>query len=186
MTMLASRGQLRASFLRWALFTVPLCVLLGYLSGQLAGTGPGNPWFDGLQKPAIYPPPATFGVVWTVLYAMMGLALALVCSAWGARGRERAIAAFALQLALNLAWTPLFFAAHEITAALWLIVALDIVLAVTVALFWKVRRWAAVLLLPYLGWVLFATVLTWQFLQLNPEADGADSPGAVERVRIGD
>ena len=76
MNYLASSGQLRASLLRWSLFTVPLVVALGFLSGQAAGSGPGNPWFLDLVKPAIYPPPAAFGIVWSILYVMMGFALA--------------------------------------------------------------------------------------------------------------
>lgn len=185
MNMLASRGQLRASFLRWALFIVPLVVLLGYFSGQVAGTGPGNPWFDALAKPSIYPPPATFGIVWTILYIMMGLALAMVCAAWGARGRKAAISAFVVQFLFNLAWAPIFFAAHQMTAALVVIVVLALGIVVTIALFWRVRRAAALFMLPYLAWVIFAGVLNYEFLRLNPQADGAEGPGAVERVRIG-
>src|SRR5688572_5270735 len=108
MNRLASPAQLRASVLRWALFLVPAVVLLGFLSGQYAGSGADNPWFAALDKPAIFPPPVTFAIVWTALYAMMGLALALVCSAWGARYRLPAILAFVLQLLLNLAWSPAF------------------------------------------------------------------------------
>lgn len=186
MNMLASRAQLRASFIRWALFTVPLVMLLGFLAGRLVETGPGNAWFDALAKPEIYPPPAMFGIVWTLLYFLMGIALALVCAAWGARKRSAAIAFFAVQLALNLAWTPLFFGAHQITASLVLLLVLDVAVVTTVVLFWKVRRLAGALMLPYFAWVLFATLLTWQFLTLNPGADGAEGWGAVERVRIAD
>ena len=86
-----------------------------------------------------------------------------------------AIAAFAVQLALNLAWSPLFFAAHQITAALVLLVVLDVAIIITIVLFRKVRPLAAWLLLPYLAWALFATVLNWQFCEANPDsAVGAD------------
>ena len=183
MTALASSGQLRASFFRWALFTVPAVVLLGFLAGEIAGTAEG-PWFDQLAKPEIFPPAATFGIVWTILYVMMGIALALVCAARGARVRGPAIAAFALQFALNLAWTPVFFGLHEINAALVIIVLLDIAVILTIVLFWRVRPLAGILLLPYLAWVLFATVLTWQFAELNPAADGERPSGAVERIAI--
>ena len=175
MNRLASPAQLRASVLRWALFAVPLVLLLGYLSGVVAGSAAHNPWFAALRKPATFPPPATFGIVWTVLYALMGVALALVCAAWGARYRLPAILAFALQLVINLAWSPVFFARHEIALALAVIVVLDVAVIVTAVLFWKVRRAAAVLLLPYLVWILFATLLNWQFLQLNP-ASGNGAP----------
>lgn len=184
MSLLASRSQLRASFARWALLLVPAVLLAGFLSGQLSGSGPGNAWFDSLIKPGIYPPPYLFGLVWTLLYAMMGLAFALICSAWGARGRLMAIAAFLVQLALNLAWSPVFFGAHQITGALVLILVLDLAVIVTIALFWRIRMIAGLLLLPYLAWIAFASVLTWEFLKLNPDADGRDVSGAVQRIEL--
>lgn len=185
MNFLASREQLRASLIRWTLVCVPLCLLLGFMAGRVAGSGPGNPWFDALVKPAIYPPPAAFGIVWSVLYVMMGVALALVGSAWGARGRGIAIAVFAVHFLFNLAWTPVFFALHQITAALLIIAVLAVLLVVTIVLFWRVRRVAGVLLLPYLGWVVFATALNYEFLRLNPQADGATGTrDAAARIRI--
>ena len=184
MNLLASREQLRASFLRWVLLLVPAIVLLGFFSGALSGSGPGNAWFDSLVKPSIYPPPATFGLVWSMLYVLMGVALAMVCSAWGAAGRGLAIGAFAAQLVLNLAWPLVFFEAHQISAALILIVVLVLALVVTIVLFWRIRWLAGALLLPYLGWVLFAAALNWQFLELNPNADGREVSGAVERIQL--
>lgn len=185
MTALASPGQLRASVVRWALFTVPACMLLGFLAGNLAQSGPGNEWFAGLTKPGIFPPPVWFGIVWTVLYAVMGFALALVCAASGARGRTAAVAAFGLQFVVNLAWTPVFFGLHQITAALGILLVLDVLVVVTIVLFWQVRRPAALLLLPYLAWILFATLLNYEFLRLNPEADGAgEGRSAVQRIEI--
>lgn len=184
MSELASSRQLRAVFLRWALFIVPAILLLGFLSGRAAASGPGNPWFDALVKPAIYPPPATFGIVWSALYVLMGLALTMVVTAWGAHGRAMALAAFIVQFALNLAWSPLFFGMHQITGALVLIGVLDVAVIVTMVLFARVRPRAAWLLLPYLAWSLFATVLNWQFLEANPGADGQDVSGAITRVEF--
>ena len=80
MTGLASRGQLRASLFRWALFTVPLVLLLGFLSGRV-GSNADSPWFQSLVKPDIFPPPMWFGIVWSILYVLMGIALAIVCAA---------------------------------------------------------------------------------------------------------
>lgn len=182
MNMLASRGQLRASFIRWALFTVPLCVLLGFVAGQLGG--PDTAWFQQLEKPGIYPEPKWFGIVWTILYVMIGLSVAIVASAWGARGRTAALWVFAAHFALNLSWSYVFFGAQQISGALMLLGAIVVTLLVVIALFWRVRRLAALLLLPYLAWVCFATALNYQFLQLNPDADGGYPEGAVERVRI--
>ncbi|WP_313438699.1 TspO/MBR family protein [Novosphingobium sp.] len=184
MNLIASSGQLRASLFRWALVLVPLMVLLGFVSGRMAQSGPGNPWFDALAKPGIYPPPATFGIVWTILYVLMGVSLAMVCAARGARGRGLAVAVFAVQFALNLAWSPLFFGAHQITMALILIGVLDLAVLVTIILFSRIRPMAGLLLVPYLAWICFATYLNFAFLQANPTLDGAEGPRSVERFEI--
>jgi tryptophan-rich sensory protein len=180
MSELASASQLRAAFIRWALVLVPGTLLLGFLSGQVAGSGAGNPWFDGLVKPAIYPPPATFGIVWSILYVLMAVSLVLVVTARGAPGRGLAIALWVLQFLVNLAWSPTFFGAHQISAALIVLAVLVGLVALATVLFLRVRTIAGLLMLPYLGWVLFAAVLNWQFLELNPNADGVNSVTRVE------
>ena len=183
MNRLASPAQLRASLLRWALFLIPLVMLLGFLSGRVGGDAT-SPWFMALEKPAIYPPPVTFGIVWSALYFMMGLALALVCAAWGARWRPWAVVAFAVQLLLNLVWSPVFFGLHDIVLAQAILVALVVAVAVTIWLFAKVRKAAAWLLVPYMAWILFASVLNWQFLQLNPDAKEIEANNAVQRIEL--
>lgn len=183
MNVIASRSQLRASFLRWALVMVPAVLLLGFLAGQLGGDA-NSAWFQSLDKPAIFPPPVWFGIVWSILYIMLGFVLALVCAAWGARGRTAAIVMFLIQLGVNLAWTPVFFGQHQITSALILIAVLDVLVIITIALVWRVRKLAAVLMLPYLAWILFATLLNYEFLRLNPEADGTQTSGAVQRIEL--
>ncbi|QFT78302.1 TspO/MBR family protein [Erythrobacter sp. THAF29] len=182
MNVLASKSQLRASFLRWSLFLVPLIVLLGFLAGQLGS--PQTAWFQGLVKPSIFPPPAAFGIVWGILYVMIGFALALVASAWGARGRELAIILFALHFAGNLAWTPVFFGMQDMTGGLYILVYVTLSLLVVIWAFWRVRRLAAMLLLPYLAWVAFATVLNYQFIAENPDGGSTEESGAVERVTL--
>lgn len=175
MTELASPGQLRASLLRWSLFLAPLLLLLGTISGVMSNSGGNNFWFAGLEKPAIYPPPATFGIVWTVLYLLMGVALAMVVTARGAPGRGLAIGVFVVQFLLNLAWSPVFFGMELLVPGFYLLLAIDLAVLVTVVLFYRVRPLAAWLLMPYLAWVLFAAVLNWQFVQANPEeAAGAE------------
>jgi tryptophan-rich sensory protein len=183
MNRLASPAQLRASFIRWALFLVPAVLLLGFVSGRLGGDA-SDPWFVALDKPAIFPPPGVFGVVWPILYTLMGLAAAMVCAAWGSRYRLPAILAFVLQLIINLCWSPMFFGQHEITLGLYIIVALDVAVLVTIVLFWNVRRTAALLLVPYLGWILFATALNYEFLRLNRDADGVEGSYAVQRIEL--
>ncbi|MCJ2183766.1 tryptophan-rich sensory protein [Novosphingobium sp. 1949] len=184
MNLLASSGQLRASFLRWSLVCVPVIILLGFLSGRMAQSGPDNPWFAALVKPAAFPPPITFAIVWSALYVMIGLALAVVLAARGAGGRGLAFVVFCVQLALNLAWSPVFFGLHQITGALIVIGALDVAVIVTIALFWRVRQRAALLLVPYLLWVLFATYLNYAFLDANRAMDGARPSGAAIRYEI--
>lgn len=170
MTALASRSQLRMSFLRYALFTVPLVFLLGTVSGRIANSGYGNAWFDALQKPAIMPLGWLFGIAWTILYVFLGLALALILHAKGARGRGLALTLFFAQLILNYAWSPLFFAYHLVGAAFWTLLAMILISAATAVLFWRIRRVAGLLMMPYLAWLCFAATLTWQIDRLNPEA----------------
>jgi len=184
MRYLASPAQLRAAFLRWCLVTVPAVLALGFLSGQAAGSGPGNPWFDALAKPAAYPPPEAFGIVWSILYVLMGIALALVLAARGASGRGAALGAFLLQLALNLAWSPLFFGAHQVYAALVLLAVLIVAVVATIWLFWRVRWLAGALLLPYLAWCLFAAYLNYEFHVLNPGAENVRENGAAVHIRL--
>lgn len=184
MNELASPRQLRAALLRWSLVTVPAVVLLGLVSGAVAGSGANNPWFASLVKPGLYPPPQTFGIVWSVLYVLMGLALAMLITAQGARGRGLAIGVFGAQLLMNLAWSPLFFAMYRISAALTLLFALDLAVVLTLVLAARVRPLAGLLLAPYLAWVLFATLLNWQILKLNPDADGAPPSNAVVRLQL--
>ena len=74
MNEIASQGQLRLAYLRWALVTVPAIVFLGFLSGRLANSGYGNRWFDALDKPPLMPPGWAFGAAWTILYVLMALA----------------------------------------------------------------------------------------------------------------
>ncbi len=171
MSGIASKGQLRMSFLRWAIVTVPLILLLGFASGRAVPAGSENSWYVALQKPELTPPGWVFPVAWTSLYILLGLAVALILHARGARGRGLALAVFAVQFALNLAWTPLFFGAHRIGAALIVIVAMLLLSIVTTVLFGRIRTAAAWLMVPYMVWISFAGVLTWRIGQLNPGAE---------------
>jgi len=159
------------SYLRFALFTVPLILLLGTISGRIANSGYDNPWFDALTKPAIMPPGWLFGVVWPILYILLGLALAIILNARGARGRGLAVGLFVAQMLLNFTWSPLFFAYHQVRAAL-VVIALMLVLATgATILFARIRKTAALLMLPYLAWLAFASLLNYQIMQLNPDAE---------------
>lgn len=165
----ASRSQLHMAFFRKAVVTVPLVLLLGIASGQLSGYG--NRWFAALVKPDAMPPGWAFGAAWTILYILQGLAVASVLNARGNRVREIAIALFVVQLALNLAWSPLFFAAHQVTAALALIVLIFFAALATTFTFALVRASAAWLMVPYLAWLCFAAALNNDIRRLNPDAN---------------
>lgn len=182
MTEIATSGQLRMSFVRWALVTVPACVLLGSLSGLLSNSGYGNRWFDMLVIPDIMPPGWAFGVVWPILYVMMGLALAMILNARGAPGRGIAITLFIVQYAANLFWSPLFFAMHQISAAFWLILFILAAVIATSFAFGRIRSLAAWLLVPYMAWLSFAAILNYQFDQLNPDAETLVAPAASTQI----
>ena len=132
---IASKGQLRLAYLRWAVVTVPFILLLGFTSGRLVPSGDDNPWFVQLVKPEIMPPGWAFPVAWGVLYVLMGLALAMVINARGSAVRTPALIVFAIQMALNLAWTPVFFGMHQVETALIIIAALIVLVVLTIVLF---------------------------------------------------
>lgn len=136
-----------------ALLTVPVIVVLGNLSGLLSNSGFGNPWFDAVEKPSFMPPGWLFGVAWTILYTLMGIAVAMVISAPSSALRRRALTFFAAQLILNYLWSPVFFGAGAIDFGFLTIIAMIALLLLTIALFWRVERVAALLLLPYLAWL---------------------------------
>jgi tryptophan-rich sensory protein len=129
-------------------------------------TAPAIPaWFSSLNRPAFAPPNWLFAPVWTALYILMAFAAWRAWKKTGLRSLEMAV--FAVQLALNLGWSVLFFGLHQIGAALIEIVVLDVAILATVVLFFRRDRLAGLLLLPYLGWALFATFLTRTIGQLN-------------------
>ena len=134
----------------------------------LAGSGfmPGA-WYDGLAKPSFNPPSSVFGPAWGVMYLLNAIALALVLQVPGSPGRTAALWAFGAQLALNAAWTPMFFGAQSIVGALLVIVAMLVAIAFTVVRVHRIHRYAGYLLWPYLAWVAFATVLNGSIAMLN-------------------
>jgi tryptophan-rich sensory protein len=124
---------------------------------------PGE-WYQSLNKPAWNPPNWIFGPVWTTLYVMMGVSAWLV---WQRIGAKPALVMFLIQLALNAAWTPVFFGLKNPGAAMFIIVAMWCAIAATIAAFWPRSRAAAYLLFPYLAWVTFASALNFAIWQLN-------------------
>lgn len=119
--------------------------------------GADSTWFE---RPWFYPPELLFPVVWTVLFSLMGVAAFLVWrQGLNQRPVKLALAAFVGQFALNLAWTPVFFGAQRPDLGLAVVIALAMAIVATILAFDRVDRRAALLLVPYLLWVGFATVL---------------------------
>lgn len=122
-------------------------------------------WYASLQKPSFNPPSWVFGPAWTLLYILMAVAAWRVyrVDGWGL-----AVGLWLTQLVVNAIWSPLFFGMHRIDLALLTIITLDILVIATIAVFFRKDRIAGWLMLPYLGWIGFATTLNAVIWQLNP------------------
>jgi tryptophan-rich sensory protein len=129
-------------------------------------------FYTQLVRPGWAPPPSIFGPVWTVLYALMGIAAWLVWRVGGFRAASSALTLFLVQLAFNALWSWLFFGWHLGALAFTDILVLWALIVATVILFWRIRPLAGALLVPYLLWVSFATALNYSVWQLNPKALG--------------
>ena len=151
-------GRSRKALVAW--------LAVSFLPGVVGAPFPAPDWYRQLRKPSWSPPAGLFGPVWTVLYALMGVAAWLVAGG-RSRGRRSALAAFGVQLALNGAWTPIFFGLRRPGLALAEIVATLFAIVTTVALFTRQRLVAGLLLLPYLAWVAFATALNAEVWRRN-------------------
>jgi benzodiazapine receptor len=145
-------------------------ILLTFAVAGLGGlaTRNGLPgWYSTLAKPSWTPPSWVFGPVWTLLYTTMAVAAWLVLLRGGWNGARGALILFAVHLAVNAAWSVLFFGCHRPGLALVDIVILwGMILALIVA-FRRISAGAALLLVPYLLWVSFATVLNGAIWWLN-------------------
>ena len=99
---IASRNQLRMSLLRWVVVCVPAMLLLGFLAGNAVPVGDENGWYQALEKSSATPPGWAFGAAWTALYALLGLSLAIILNARGAKGRALGLVLFVVTLMLNI------------------------------------------------------------------------------------
>ena len=149
--------------------------LLGWLVLSFAAAGIGaiassdaGAFFGQLARPSWAPPEWLFAPVWTVLYALMGIAAWLVWRLHGFKGARTALSLFIIQLAANALWTWLFFVWRQGPLAFAEILLLWCLIAATIASFWRFSHLAAALLLPYLAWVTFASALTFATWRLNP------------------
>lgn len=124
-------------------------------------------WYAGLNKPSFNPPNWLFGPVWTSLYTMMGIAFYLIWKQLATDTRKKAIQIFIIQFVLNFFWSIIFFSLHSIGAALIEIIVMWIFILLTIIQFSKLSKPAAWLLVPYIAWVSFATLLTASIWKLN-------------------
>ncbi len=149
---------------------IALGVFLGgsVLASSLGAFSSPGSWYATLEKPPWTPPGWLFGPVWTALYVAMAVAAFLVWRERGSFGAARKeLSLYAVQLALNAAWTPLFFGARRPDLALVDIGLLWLALAALLPLFLRVRRAAGLLLVPYLAWVTFAAALNLSIVLRN-------------------
>ncbi len=146
---------------------VLVCVSVGYLSGTVTRESITT-WYPTLVKPVFNPPNWIFAPVWTMLYIMMGIAAGFVWNRYSENSLvQKALGFFAIQLGLNALWSYLFFGLHNPLLALIEIVLLWLMIFETYNQFKKIDKVAGFLMLPYLAWVSFATILNASIWWLN-------------------
>lgn len=163
-----SRGGARSGLREWlglAAF-IAMGFAIAALGGAVTARSVGT-WYQALKKPPFNPPDSVFAPVWTLLYLLVSIAGWRVWRARGLAAARAAMAAYAVQLALNLVWTALFFGGRMIGVALAEILLLLGAIAVNTVLFWRIDRAAGWLLAPYAAWVGFAGVLNLALWRLN-------------------
>lgn len=124
-------------------------------------------WYAGLQKPSFNPPNWLFGPVWTLLYVLMGISFFLIWKQKVSTGRNKALTWFGVQFLLNFCWSMIFFRFHQTGWAMLEITFMWVAILITLLQFGKISSRAAWLLVPYLSWVSFASVLNYAIWQLN-------------------
>ena len=149
------------------IIAIAIPVAVGAISGFFTATGVES-WYQTINKPSWNPPGWIFAPVWTTLYIMMGVALFLV---WKSDSsdilKKTAITLFTIQLVLNFFWSFIFFDQHQIGWALVEIIAMWIFILLTIFAFGNISKLAAWLLVPYISWVSFATILNYTIWKLN-------------------
>lgn len=145
---------------------VSLSLGAGTIGGRLVPPALGS-WFAQLRRPAWTPPISTFAFIWTAVYILMGVAAFLLWDEVGFQEGEAALLLFFIQLALNAAWGWIFFGLQLPGAAFADNVALWVVVLVTTIAFWRLRRAAGAMMVPYLAWVSFVIVLNATIWRMN-------------------
>ena len=145
-----------------------VCIAITFLAPALGAWAMPGEWYAALRKPSWNPPSWIFGPVWTALYLMMATAAWLVWRRGGWAVQRRPLTLYLVQLALNAAWTPLFFGLKMPSLAFAEILLLLAAIVVTAFAFRRVNKAAGALLVPYIAWVSFAGFLNFTLWRLNP------------------
>lgn len=148
--------------------SIALPLAVGGIAGLFTNTEIDG-WYQTINKPSWQPPSWVFGPVWTLLYLLMGIAFYIIWKS-GAPARQKRIAIilWIIQLVFNFFWSFIFFKQHQIDWALGEIVVLWFFILLTIIYFGRISKLAAWLMVPYISWVTFATLLTLTIYQLNP------------------
>jgi tryptophan-rich sensory protein len=158
----------RNKVITWVVFY--LCVTVASSAGFVFPLGDANPWYATLIEPSFAPPNWLFGPVWTTLYLLIATSayrIAMTTEHSFNKLLPLALALWSLQLALNVIWTPIFSGAQNLEVAFYYIIALWASIVAYILVAWRVERWSAILMIPYLCWVSFASVLNYNYWQLN-------------------
>ena len=153
----------------WAkiLITVVVCLLVGFLSG-LSTSESIETWYAYIEKPSFNPPNWIFAPVWTLLYILMGIAVAVIWhTGWSNEAVQNAIMIFLAQLIFNATWSVVFFGMQSPMGALVIILILWTLILICLLRFYSIRKSAFYLMIPYFLWVSFATVLNASIVYLN-------------------
>src|SRR6476620_5805838 len=149
------------------LISIGVPVVVGGVAGFFT-TPEIDKWYKTIQKPDWQPPNWVFGPVWTLLYIMMGIALYLVWRSNAPSNKKRtAITLWIIQLVFNFFWSFIFFRQHQLDWALGEIIVLWLFILLTIFAFARINKLAAWLLVPYISWVSFASILTYTIYEMN-------------------
>jgi len=149
-------------------FLIFILQVLAFLTSYFVTEHAVSSWYQDIAKAPVNPPDWVFAPVWTTLYAMIATSLWMLWPYRRTPQGKLALSLFMVQLVANYLWSPVFFGLAAFTAAFWLIIGIDIVLAATIITTWRVVKPAALLLVPYFFWACFASYLTWSVMVLNP------------------
>jgi len=150
------------------IYCVTICLVIGFLSGKVTQSSIAT-WYPTLEKPFFNPPNWLFAPVWTLLYIFMGIAAGLVWNELNSKEKEvkNALKFFIIQLGLNALWSYLFFGLNNVFLAAVEVILLLLMIYETYLKFKPINKNSSYLLIPYMAWVSFASVLTWSIWWLN-------------------